>query len=263
VKEPLLLIHGFTDTARTWTNVIPLLEPQHEVLAPTLSGHCGGPDIPADAQDPLAAMADELERLLDVGGHERAHVAGNSLGGYLAFELASRGRALTVVTLSPALGWDGDEPPRRTRWIFENAHRMGPWAAKHAEFLSRRPGLRKLAFRDLVAHPERMSPSAAYDLITGSASCNAYEALMDHLEGRNYRRRWERDFGIPVRIAWGTKDRTLPIKRCSGWHRQTLPNAEWVDLPDCGHLPQHDDPELVARTILEVTAARTTQPVAA
>jgi pimeloyl-ACP methyl ester carboxylesterase len=42
-----------------------------------------------------------------------------------------------------------------------------------------------------------------------------------------------------------------------------LPNAEWVELPDCGHLPQHDDPELVARTILEVTTARAPEPVAA
>src|SRR4051794_5219472 len=128
MTDPLLLIHGFTDTARTWANVLPLLEPHHEVIAPTLSGHCGGPEISSDASDPLAAMADELERLLDSGGHERAHIAGNSLGGWLAFELAARGRAQSVVALSPALGWDGDEPSRRTRWIFDNAHRLGPWA---------------------------------------------------------------------------------------------------------------------------------------
>jgi pimeloyl-ACP methyl ester carboxylesterase len=261
VAEPLLLIHGFTDTARTWRNVIPRLEPHHEVLAPTLSGHDGGPAIPDGSSDPIAAMADELERLLDAGGHDKAHVAGNSLGGWLAFELAARGRAHSVVALSPALGWDGDEPPRRTRWIFENAHRMGPWASKNAEFLSRRPGLRKIAFRDLVAHPERMTPALAYDLITGSAGCTVYDAFIEHLEGRNYRKPWPDDFGVPVRIAWGTKDRTLPIKRCGGWHRQALPDAEWVDLPDCGHLPQHDDPELVARTILEVTTARAKTPV--
>jgi pimeloyl-ACP methyl ester carboxylesterase len=263
VNEPLLLIHGFTDTARTWANVIPLLEPHHELLAPTLSGHHGGPQIPDDAGDPLTAMADELERLLDANGHEKAHIAGNSLGGWLAFELAARGRALTVVAISPALGWDGEEPPRRTRWIFENAHRMGPWAARNARFLAARPGLRKLAFRDLVAHPERLKPAVAADLIAGSAGCSAYEAFIEHLEGRNYRSRWQQDFGVPVRIAWGTKDRTLPIKRCSGWHRQALPDAEWVELPDCGHLAQHDDPELVARTILEVTTARAPETASA
>ena len=263
MKEPLLLVHGFTDTARTWTNLIPLLEPTHEVLAPTLSGHCGGPEIPAGASDPLCAMADELERLLDEHGHEKAHLVGNSLGGWLAFELASRGRALSVVALSPALGWDGEEPPRRTRFIFENAHRMGPWASKNAEFLVRRPGLRKIVFRDLVSHPERMKPEIAYDLIVGSAGCTVYDAFLEHIEARNYRAPWQADFGVPVRIAWGEKDRTLPFKSCTGWHRRTLPDAEWVDLPDCGHLPHHDDPELVARTILEVTTARAPQEVPA
>jgi pimeloyl-ACP methyl ester carboxylesterase len=255
MAEPLLLIHGFTDTARTWTTLIPLLKPHHEVLAPTTSGHHGGPEMPADCSDPIAAMADELERTLDAAGHDKAHLVGNSLGGWLAFELAARGRALTVVALSPAMGWDGEQPPRRTRRIFENAQRLGPWAARNAEFLARRPGLRKLAFRDVIAHPERMTPAAAYDLITGSADCAVFDAFVEHVERGDYRARWD-DLGVPVRIAWGTKDRTLPIKSCSNWHRDALPDAEWVDLPDCGHLPQHDDPELVARTILEVTTAR-------
>jgi pimeloyl-ACP methyl ester carboxylesterase len=263
VKEPLLLIHGFTDTAKTWDGVTPLLDPYHEVIAPTLCGHCGGPDLAADSPEPLEEMADELERTLDLAGHDQVHVVGNSLGGWLAFVLASRGRAKSVVALSPALGWDAEDPPRRTRWIFENAHRMGPWSARHAEFLARRPGLRKIAFRDVVAHPERMSPTTAYDLIQGSAACNAFETLMTHLDKHDYRAPWEKDFGIPVRIAWGERDRILPYKSCTGWHRTALPNAEWVKLPDCGHLPQHDDPELIARTILEVTTARASETVAA
>ena len=262
MKEPLLLIHGFTDTGKTWRNVTPLLEPHHEVMAPTLCGHCGGPELAADAEQPLEVMADELERTLDLAGHEKAHIVGNSLGGWIAFMLASRGRAKSVVALSPALGWDAPDPPRATRFSFEMAHRLGPWSLKNAEFLARRPGLRKIAFRDVVAHPERMRPSMAYDLIQGSASCSAFETLISHLDKHDYREPWAQDFGIPVRIAWGEKDRILPYKRCTGWHRTNLPNAEWVDLPDCGHLPQHDDPELVARTILEVTTARAPEEAA-
>jgi pimeloyl-ACP methyl ester carboxylesterase len=262
VKEPLLLIHGFTDTARTWDGLVPLLEPHHEVVAPTLTGHHGGPPIPPDISDPLAAMADGLEAVLDEAGHEKAHLVGSSLGGWLSFELASRGRALTVVALSPGQGWDGDEPPARTRRVFMNAHRVGPWAAKHAEFLARRPGLRKIAFRDLTAHPERMRPRTAYELIVGSADCAVFDAYLAHIEAGDYRRGWD-DLGVPVRIAWGTRDRTLPIKTCSAWFRQALPDAEWVDLSDCGHLPQHDDPELVARTVLDVTTARARQTVPA
>jgi pimeloyl-ACP methyl ester carboxylesterase len=253
VKEPLLLIHGFTDTARTWSNVIPLLEPQHEVLAPTSLGHHGGPPVPSGMKDPMAAIADGLEAVLDEAGHEKAHIAGNSLGGWLAFELAARGRALSVVGISPAMGWESDQPPAHTRMQFKLAHTVGPRMAPRGKSLVTRPGIRKLMFRDLVAHPERISPAIAYDLLYGSAECTVFDAYMEHVANGDYRGKWPDDLGVPVRIAWGTRDRTIPFKTCSGWYRSALPDAEWVELPDCGHLAQHDDPELVARTILEVT----------
>jgi pimeloyl-ACP methyl ester carboxylesterase len=258
VKEPLLLIHGFTDTGATWRPLVPYLESHHELLVPTLTGHCGGPELQSGTTDALKAMTDGLERLLDDAGLDKVHVTGNSLGGFLAFELANRGRALDVVALSPAMGWEGDRAPKRTERQFRLAHRMGPFGKKHAELLSRRPGLRKLVLRDVLAHPERVTPRVAYDLICGPADCSIFDALIDQLEAGDYRNRWD-DLAVPTRIAWGTRDRTIPAKTCSVWYREVLPDAEWVDLEDCGHLPQHDDPELVARTILEVTARAVTE----
>jgi pimeloyl-ACP methyl ester carboxylesterase len=255
VKEPLLLIHGFTDTKSTWDPLTPLLEPYHELLVPTLTGHRGGPPIPAGMTDPLATMADGLERVLDDAGHDKAHLVGNSLGGWLAFELAHRGRALSVVAISPALGWEGDVAPAHTRRQFEMAHRAAPVAKRIAETLARRPGLRKLAFRDLIVHGDRVKPRTAYDLIIGSTDCPMYQPLNDHLERGDYRGGWNA-FDVPTRIAWGDHDRTIPLKTCSVWFREALPDAEWVDLPDCGHLAQHDHPQLVARTVLDVTTAR-------
>lgn len=219
-----------------------------------MAGHAGGPPAPQGVADPMKLVADDLERVLDEAGHDKAHLVGNSLGGWLAFELASRGRALSVVTLSPAMGWETDQPPAHTRRQFELAHRAGPHLAKVGRSLVTRPGLRKLLFRDLIAHPERLSPALAYDLLTGSAGCSLFDDYMQHVASGDYRGKWPEDLGVPTRIAWGTRDRTIPFKTCSGWYKTALPNAEWVELPDCGHLPQHDDPELVARTILEVTA---------
>lgn len=261
MTEPLLLIHGFTDTASTWYSLKPLLEPHHVVLAPTLVGHRGGPPVPPGTTNPMAAMADGLERVLDDAGVHKAHLVGNSLGGYLAFEMAHRGRGLSVVAISPALGWETELPPTHTQRQFRMAHRAAPLSRRVARKLAVRPGTRRLAFRDLMTHTERVKPGVAYDLIMGSTDCAMFDLFNEYLEAGDYRPKWGA-FDIPTRIAWGDSDRTIPFKTCSGWYKQALPDAEWVTLADCGHLAQHDDPELVAKTILEVTAAPDRAPSA-
>ncbi len=254
MSPPLLLIHGFTDTARTWDPLRPHIEDTFEVIAPTLVGHHGGPPIPDGMTDPLAAMAEGLERALDAAGVERAAIVGNSLGGWLSFALAARGRASTVLALSPALGWPEDAPPARTRRQFARAQRLAPFGARNAEAIVARASLRKLAFRDVVAHPERIPPSTAAELIRGAADCPMFDPFMRHLDAGRYREGWSA-LDVPTVIAWGTHDRTIPLARCSGWFRDALPEARWIDLPDCGHLPQHDNPELVAAVIREATSS--------
>ena len=110
---PLVCVHGFADTWRTWELVLPDLERRHDVLALTLAGHAGGPPIsgPIDHK----SLVDAAERAMDEAGFETAHVVGNSLGGFLSLQLAARGRALTVVALAPASGWPERDPLRRRR----------------------------------------------------------------------------------------------------------------------------------------------------
>jgi pimeloyl-ACP methyl ester carboxylesterase len=101
--SPLVCLHGFTDTWRTWELVLPALERHHEVLAPTLLGHAGGPPLEGEVSDAL--IADAIECAMDDAGFETAHIVGNSLGGYVALQLATRGRAASVVAFAPAGGW--------------------------------------------------------------------------------------------------------------------------------------------------------------
>src|SRR3954452_8089453 len=86
---PLVCLHGFTDTWRSWDLVLPALERHHDVLAPTLAGHAGGPAVDGEVRE--IELADAVERAMDEAGFETAHVVGNSLGGYLALHLAARG----------------------------------------------------------------------------------------------------------------------------------------------------------------------------
>jgi pimeloyl-ACP methyl ester carboxylesterase len=101
--EPLVLIHGFSGTRLIWEPVLEALEPAHDVLAVNLAGHVGGPEL-ADTPVSVTALVDAVERDLDGAGFDTAHVVGNSLGGWIALELATRGRARSVVALAPAGG---------------------------------------------------------------------------------------------------------------------------------------------------------------
>ena len=102
----MVLVHGITDTWRTWELLLPHLESRHDALAITLLGHSGGRALSVDGGATLSELADEAERDMDAAGMETAHLVGNSLGGWIVLELATRGRARSVVALSPAGGWD-------------------------------------------------------------------------------------------------------------------------------------------------------------
>src|SRR5579863_8914742 len=100
---PLVCLHGVTDTWRTWELVLPALERERDVLAPTLAGHAGGPAIVGEPSN--ETLVDAVERAMDEAGFQTAHIVGNSLGGWVALQLAERGRARSVVALAPAGGW--------------------------------------------------------------------------------------------------------------------------------------------------------------
>src|SRR5271163_1412747 len=109
---PLLLLHGIGAIWRAWSPVLPFLEPHHEVIVPTLHGHAGGPPLDSGVAPSVQALVDGIEEELDRLGLAKVHIAGNSLGGWIGIELARRGRAQSLVLLSPAGAW---RSPRRLK----------------------------------------------------------------------------------------------------------------------------------------------------
>src|ERR1700712_667713 len=110
--EALVLLHGVTGSELMWRRVVPLLAPHHETVALTALGHRGG--RPAGAGTTIADVIDDAERSLDELGFDRPHLAGNSMGGWVALELARRGRAASVCALSPAGCWDASSSEHRS-----------------------------------------------------------------------------------------------------------------------------------------------------
>lgn len=250
----MLLLHGFTDTWRAWTPVLAELEAHHDVYAPTLPGHHGGHLVEEGVAFVLAGMVDLVERQMDNVGFERAHLVGSSLGGWLCLELALRGRAVSVVGVCPAGGWEPGSVHERAvfRYFRRNAVLLRA-GQRWLELVARRPRLRALALRELVADPSRVSATDALAMMEGAAECLIVDDALAAARSQSL----FGDLGnidCPVRIMYGTRDLLLRWPAHFIKMRRVLPQADYVALEGLGHLPMWDDPTQVARLILEVTA---------
>jgi pimeloyl-ACP methyl ester carboxylesterase len=248
MPAPLLLIHGLGGSRSIWEPVIPLLEKEREVHAVDMPGFGAAPPLPPEIEPTAANLARAVHEECARMGVERPHVAGNSLGGWVALEMGRFGWAASVTTLSPAGLWQkplGEEPNGGARMLL----RGSPWVKLARPLMSiafRFPATRHAAFQSIAAHPERIPPAAARELVLGWLDGEGYDAanraMRNHVfDPAGYPEE------VPVTIAWCERDRLLgPPKR----HRRPA-GARFLVLPGVGHTPTWDDPELVARTLLE------------
>jgi pimeloyl-ACP methyl ester carboxylesterase len=253
---PLVLLHGFTVSWRAWTPVLPALEAAHDVIAPTLAGHNGAATL-ADGQPPnVRSLTDVLEAQLDELGIADSHVVGNSLGGWVALELARRGRARSVVALSPAGAARNERDLRRLHRLVEINQRLMVLAGPRTQHMLLRPRFRRWTMRLGFEQPERFPASEIPVLFEDLAACTIFAALTDAIRQEGMiDSNGLADISCPVRIAWAEHDRVIPFERYGQPLLDMMPQAEHVTLKGCGHGCMFDDPELVVRTILEVTQA--------
>jgi len=251
--SPLLCLHGFTDTWRTWELVLPELERHHDALAPTLLGHAGASPFAGEVSG--AVLADALERAMDEAGFETAHIVGNSLGGYLALLLAARGRARSVVALAPAGGWArGDGSFRETLEYLATRQELVKAAVPHAEAIVATAEGRRQVTQDITARFEHIPAELLAHQMCGAAACEGTGPLIEHA----LREGWDLDaerISCPVRVVWGTDDRLLAWPSAAARFREDwLPHADWVELDGVGHCPQLDIPLETAQLIVGFTA---------
>jgi pimeloyl-ACP methyl ester carboxylesterase len=252
--EPVVLLHGFTAAWRIWHPILADLVARYEVIAPTLPGHHGGPSYPADQPITFEHSTDAVEGLLDELGVGTAHFVGNSMGGGIALELAKRGRARSVVALAPAGGWSrGDGEGPRIGGFFAKQIKMLERTHAWSERIMRRPGTRRLAFREIMRHGELVAPADAASISQAALDCSISRRAIQALLADNA----ELTIGdldrisCPVLLATPQFDRVLPGPRHAPRYRREIPGVEVITLSDCGHVPVWDDANLVTKLIVE------------
>ncbi|MGK2955597.1 MAG: alpha/beta fold hydrolase [Solirubrobacterales bacterium] len=248
----MVLIHGFTDTWRSWELILPELERHHDVLALTLPGHAGGPPIGADVSEKV--FTDAIEAAMDEAGFEKAHIVGNSVGGYLALHMATLGRAETTTALAPAGGWTEDDPVFANGFdVFLTTRKLVIAAAPHADAIASTPEGRRRATEFITVNHEHIPPDLISHQIRGAAECEATVPLVEYARQEG----WTLDAGKiegPVRVIWGLEDRLLTFPRTARrYQTEWLPDADWVEMPGVGHCPQLDVPLETAQLILGFT----------
>src|SRR5271166_2326161 len=198
VRAPIVLIHGATASPRVWEPLLPTLSSKYPVFAPSLPGHRGGPPLPAGSAGVVDRIADAMCRQLDTAAIDTAHIVGNSLGGWVALELARRGRAQSVLALSPAGAWRSARDLRRLLVLF----RAGAALARVNDVsrVAARARIRRLLLLVMAERADRMTPAQVAAMFEDIAACTALTEILDGARA-NGPIKPVADVGCRVRIA--------------------------------------------------------------
>jgi pimeloyl-ACP methyl ester carboxylesterase len=186
-----------------------------------------------------------------------AHLAGNSMGGALALELAKRGRARSVVAISPGGGWEESnrrEVERIVR-LFKRTQTSARATVKHHERLLARPGFRRIGMRDIMARGHLVPAEEAVLLTRSSIRCSVVEDVFATMRDGSGRVVDLDQVKAPTLVAWGDRDRLLPMQHHAERFRTGIPGVRFEVMHGLGHTPMWDDAGRVAQLIGDFAAA--------
>lgn len=247
--EPLVLIHGIGHRWQAWEPVLDELSEHYDVIAIDLPGFGLSPVPDAGMPVGMPATVERIAEYFAAQGLGRPHVAGNSLGGAIALELAAGGAVASATALSPAGFYTEAERRRALRMLTTmraNTFLPGPVI----KLGLRMPVIKAMSFGALVVDPARIPLQRAYEDALAMRRGKGFRVVAR--SSLTYR--FEGSPSVPVSVGWGEKDRIFGAHQLDRV-RERIPGAHVEVLRGCGHVPMSDAPGVVASLILR-TAAR-------
>jgi pimeloyl-ACP methyl ester carboxylesterase len=233
---PLVLLHPLGCDRHVWDPVTERLARDHTVIAIDLPGFGESPPLTGVEPTPHAlaeAVAVQLARM-DL---RRPHLAGNSLGGWVALELGLQDAVASVTAIAPAGLWQRRLAPKASV-----GHHVARTLLPLAERLMHTHAGRRVLLTGSIAHPERMSSRDAAHLVRVYARAPGFVAVNNAMRAGHFSG-LER-IRCPVTFVWPERDRLIERPQ---WIPETVRN---IDIADAGHIPMWDAPREVAGAML-------------
>ena len=250
---PLVLIHGLGSARTVWKPIAPTLVKSFDVITVDLPGHGRTPWVRGTTMTP-PAMAGYVLETLDACGIDRAHLVGNSLGGWVALELAAAApdRVRSVTALAPA--GMRDAPATRIKLSFKLNRYLAMASRPVLPLLLSSARLRGLG----LAHNSPVWRTWAIETCREAAEAMAgaagFDDALEGTLGRVASCAMTIPASIPVAVVFGDTDNVLPARTSQS--RRYLPaHGRWLDWERCGHAIQLDYPDRVVELVREVTSA--------
>jgi pimeloyl-ACP methyl ester carboxylesterase len=224
---PLLFLHGAG--GRNWTALHRRLADNFRVIAPEHPGFGGSPmpDWMSSVGDLAFFYLDLLEKM----GLTGVHLAGHSLGGWTAGEIAIRNTSrLASLTLMAPAGVAAPEAPFGDIFL---------WSTEQAT---------RAQFYDQALAEKRLAAPANLDLVLHNKTTVARLAWSPRLANPQLPF-WLHRIDKPTLFVWGREDRIVPYACAQQWTTR-VPNSELVTIEKCGHAIHNEKPDEAADAVI-------------
>jgi pimeloyl-ACP methyl ester carboxylesterase len=245
---PILLVHGLGGRWQNWLENIPRLAREHRVVAVDLPGF-GHSQLPV-AEISIAGYATALERVIDLLELESPLVAGNSLGGLVAAELALRhpARVGSLAFVSAACLTASELQPRIAQLALLAGGRIAGTLLRGPGATIKRPRARHMLFAGVLRHPTLIATDTLFELAGGSRPPGTVPALAA-LSAHDISGELEA-IAKPVLVLHGRNDMLIPFADGERIAR-AIPGARIVAFEDTGHMPMVERPVRFNEALLE------------
>lgn len=249
---PLILIHGTSASLHTWDGWTEALQDGERVIRMDLRGF-GLTGPAADGDYRIERYVDDLLALMDQLGIERAVLAGNSLGGQIAWSTAVRAPdRVAALVLVDAAGYPF--VPTSIPIGFQLAR--SEWTAPIVRHLLPR-ALVAASIRNTYGQPERVNDALIERYFELTLRAGNREALIQRFRQNVHGEGAERIASIraPTLILWGGRDRLIPPENATQFQRD-IRGSTLVEFPELGHVPQEEDPAQTVKAVEAFLASR-------